>query len=552
MKRFFERLLTPSVNSENEVQYWRERIVAVALIGSALLGTGAYAVNLVITIQNQAWLWVIIYSFVYAGIIFISLTRKLPYNVRAGTLLSLLYFLGIVSALQFGSAGDARIWLIGFSILSGFFIGIRAGIGASVLSTLTLLTLGFLMNHRWITPPLPSDITNPANFSSWLSTSLPFFALSVMTVLTLGVMLNGLNRSLQRGRQLTSDLEEDRQHLEKRTRELERRQIQIRAASEISRVISAELNFDRLLQQVVDLVKERFDLYYVGVFINDEKGLYAELRAGTGEAGQRMITEGYKVAIGGTSMVGWAISRRHARIGFDTGQDAIHFDIPYLLETRSELAIPMISASQMIGAISILSTQPEAFDQDDVIVLQGVADGLATAIENARLFQQTQENLDEIQTLHQQYLGKSWSEAITREEELSYTFESQPNVENESTNETSEIIEIPLVLRDQVIGAIKLEADQKAWSENDRLFIEAVTNQAALALENIRLVEESRLTAQHDRILTDITSQVWATSDIDMILQTTVRELGRTLQAKDALIRLEAPQENGQPKKEQS
>jgi GAF domain-containing protein len=550
MKRFFERLLTPSAGSENEVQYWRERIVAVALIGSALLGTGAYAINLVITVQNQAWLWVIIYTLVYAGIIFISLTKRLPYNIRAGTLLSLLYFLGIISALQFGSAGDARIWLIGFSILSGIFIGIRAGIGASVISTLTLLTLGFLMNRRWITPPLPSDITNPANFSSWLSTSLPFFALSIMTVLTLGVMLNGLNRSLQRGRQLTSDLEEDRRHLEKHAHELERREVQIRTASEISRVISAELNFDRLLQQVVDLVKDRFDLYYVGVFINDEKGLYAELKAGTGEAGQNLITDGYKVAIGGTSMVGWAISRRQARIGFDTGLDAIHFEIPYLPETRSELAIPMVSASQMIGAISVLSVLPEAFDQEDIIVLQGVADGLATAIENAWLFQQTQENLQEIQSLHQQYLGKSWSEAIRREDGLSYTFEGQPDAEIDSTEEAGDIIDVPLVLRDQVIGSIRLEGDQKTWSENDRAFIEAVTTQAALALENIRLVEESRLTAQHDRVLTDITSQVWATSDIDMILQTTVRELGRTLQATDGLIRLEAPQENGKPKKE--
>jgi len=550
MKQFFERLLTPSVSTENEIQHWRERIIAVALIGAVLLGTGAYAVNLVLTIQQQAWVLTIIYTIAYIGIVIVSLNRKLHYNLRAGTMLLILYLLGVVSALQFGSAGDARIWLIGFSILAGIFIGTRVGIAASVFSTITLLGLGFLMNLGWIAPPTPTDITNPENFSSWLSTSLPFFALGTLTVLSLGVMINGLNQSLQKGRQLTLDLEGDREHLQRRTNELERREVQVRTASEISRIISAELDLEKLFQQIVALIKERFNLYYVGVFINDDQGLYAELKAGTGESGQQMLAAGHKLAIGGTSMVGWAISRRKARIVLDVGQEAVRFNNPYLPETRSEIALPMISTNQVIGAISVQSDESEAFDQDDILVLQGVADGLATAIENARLFQQSQTNLQEIQKLHQQYLGEAWTKVASREKDLSYTYENRSvSIESESTEQSS-ILEKPLVLRDQVIGTISLEGAGSTWSEEDHAFIEAVISQASLSLENIRLIEESRRTAHHDRALADITSQVWATSDVDRILETTLRELGLTLQASDALIQMDATKENNSSKNE--
>ena len=109
---------------------------------------------------------------------------------------------------------------------------------------------------------------------------------------------------------------------------------------------------------------------------------------------------------------------------------------------------------------------------------------------------------------------------------------------------------MPLILRNQAIGTIKLEGDKESWSDEDRSFIESVTTQAALALENIRLVEETRRAAQHDRILADITTQVWATTDMEMILQTAIRQLGQTLQASDGIIRLDTSQEFGNPDQE--
>ena len=575
MNQLFERFLAHSASiTENEVQHWRERILSVVLIGAALLGTGVYVINIITSIQQTTWWWIIIYTLAYAVILIVAFTRLLSYTMRAGAMLAILYTLGVISALQYANAGDVRVWLIGFSILSGVFISLQAGIIASIFSTITLLSIGVMMNQGWIAIPSINDAANPANFSSWMNTSILFLAVSIMVVLSLGVIINGLNKSLQRGHTLTTELEQDRSRLEQRTQALERREVQVYTAAEITQAISAELDPDIMFQQVVDLVKERFGLYYAGVFIVDEKELYAILRAGTGEAGQTMLSEGHKLAIGGTSMIGWAISRRQARIALDVGQDAMRFDNPHLPLTRSELAIAMISGSQVLGALTVQSEKPEAFDQDDITVLQGVADGLAIAMKNAALFQQAQVNLEEISRLHQQYLGEAWTDVTMRDEGLSYTFENkalgaeyrsfdmdphslrsetpqakQPtvdgsNAEEPASRDRTTTINVPIILREQVIGKLTLEADKDSWSPDEQAFIETVASQAALALENVRLVEKTQQTAQHDRIVADITSKVWASTDIDVILRTTLRELGQTLQASDGLIQLDVPQAN--------
>ncbi|MBU1662697.1 MAG: GAF domain-containing protein [Chloroflexi bacterium] len=562
MNRFFERFLDPSApDRENEVQYWRERILAVVLISAAVLGSGIYVTNLVSTIQHRSWGWIIIYTLSYAGILLIAFSHWLSYNMRAGVLLALFYALGVVSALQYANVGDVRIWLVGFSILAGVFLSLQAGIVAAICSTITLLSIGMMMNQGWIAIPSISDAANPANFSSWINTSIPFLTVNIIIVLSLGVIINGLNKSLQRGHSLTTELERDRARLEQRTQALERSEVQVHTAAEITQAISAELDPATLFQQVVNLVKERFGLYYAGVFSIDEKGLYAILRAGTGEAGQKMLSEGHKVAIGGTSTIGWAISRRQARIALDVGPDAVHFDNPHLPLTRSELALPMISGPQVLGTLTVQSEKPEAFDQDDITVLQGVADGLAIAMENATLFQQVQANLEEIRRLNQQYLGEAWTDVTMRGADLSYTFENKAlgadrrpptadvsplttDRQPAASSDQATTINVPLMLREQVIGNLTLEADKETWSPDEQSFIEAVATQAGLALENVRLVEETQRASQHDRIVADITSKVWASTDIDTILRTTLRELGQTLQASDGLIQLDVPQTN--------
>jgi PAS domain S-box-containing protein len=168
--------------------------------------------------------------------------------------------------------------------------------------------------------------------------------------------------------------------------DLERHALQLQTAAEVSRAASSILDLDALIQQVVNLIRERFDLYYAGLFLVDEAGEWAVLRAGTGEAGQQMIAQGHKLEAGGASMIGTCVASKQARIALDVGEEAVRFENPLLPETRSELALPLVSRGEVIGALTIQSSQEAAFSDEDVAVLQTMADQLANAIANARLY----------------------------------------------------------------------------------------------------------------------------------------------------------------------
>jgi signal transduction histidine kinase len=106
-----------------------------------------------------------------------------------------------------------------------------------------------------------------------------------------------------------------------------------------------------------------------------------------------MVEQGHKLEIGRTSMIGWCVANRMARIALDVGEEAVRFDNPLLPDTRSELALPLGSRGEIIGALTIQSTQAAAFSEEDIAVLQTMADQLANAIANVQLFDQAQREL---------------------------------------------------------------------------------------------------------------------------------------------------------------
>jgi len=197
----------------------------------------------------------------------------------------------------------------------------------------------------------------------------------------------------------------DNHHL---LQETQRRARQLQTAAEVSRAASSILDVNELIQEAVNLVQERFDLYYAGLFLvdrdgewTDEPGRWAVLRAGTGAAGLQMKARGHKLEIGGSSMIGQCVAHGQARVSLDVLQEPGRFQNPLLPDTRSELALPLVARNEVIGAISIQSEHENAFTQEDIAVLQTMADQVAIAIQNARLFNQTQSTLAEQETLYQ-------------------------------------------------------------------------------------------------------------------------------------------------------
>lgn len=166
------------------------------------------------------------------------------------------------------------------------------------------------------------------------------------------------------------------------------RMAQLMTAARVARAATSILDIDRLLSESVELIREQFGFYYVGIFLLDEEGKWAVLRAGTGEAGRKMLEAGHKLEVGGRSMIGWCTAYGKPRIALDVGREAVRFDNPLLPLTRSEMALPLKSRERVIGAMTVQSDRPAAFTSEDIVVLQTVADQLATAIENARLYEE--------------------------------------------------------------------------------------------------------------------------------------------------------------------
>jgi PAS domain S-box-containing protein len=165
-----------------------------------------------------------------------------------------------------------------------------------------------------------------------------------------------------------------------------KRTVQLQTAAEVSRAATSILDINELLPNVVELIRSHFEYYYVGIFLVDNEKGWAILRAATGDMGEQMIESGHRLKIEDSSMIGWCIRHSKARIALDVGEDAVRFANPHLPLTRSEIALPLIALGEVIGAMTIQSEQPAAFSKVDITALQAMADQVANAIENARLF----------------------------------------------------------------------------------------------------------------------------------------------------------------------
>jgi GAF domain-containing protein len=145
------------------------------------------------------------------------------------------------------------------------------------------------------------------------------------------------------------------------------------------------LNLEELVAAAVNLIKERFVLYYVGLFLVDYEKQEAVLVSGTGEAGRLQLQENRRLRIGGKSLIGGATADGKPRITQNVVQDAEWLPNPYLPDTRSELALPLRAHGRVIGALTAQSTEADHFTPELIQVLQTLCDQLATAVENARL-----------------------------------------------------------------------------------------------------------------------------------------------------------------------
>ena len=373
----------------------------------------------------------------------------------------------------------------------------------------------------------------------------------------IGTLAQTFNSMTAQIRELVGSLE---QRVAKRTYELEQHSAYMQASTEVGRAASSILDADQLIQQVVGLIRERFGLYYVGLFLLDEAGEWAVLRAGTGEAGRAMLARGHRLRVG-QGMIGWSIAHAQARIALQAEKDAVRRVTAELPDTRSEAALPLRSRGQIIGALTVQSAQFNAFDEDIIAVLQIMADQVAVALDNARLYTESRASLEAMRRAYSELSRKGWIELLRSQSDIGYRSgrggiapaegTRQPQIEqalqkgervvgNGTDAGEKASLAVPIKVRDDVIGVLSTHKPAEAgeWTTDEIALLEALTDQLGLALEGARLYQEAQRSAARERLTREITDRMRRATNVEDVVRTAVDELFSMLETSRAFVRL--------------
>lgn len=442
-------------------------------------------------------------------------------------------------------------------------------IGASLLALVIFLTLSIsialnnlvVRNVRELThltsQVAKGDYTSRANIRTQDEMGLLGQSFNEMTE-QLQQLVNNLE---QRVAERTEQLAARTLELERTSRNLDRRVGQMNAISTITRSISGIHNLNDLLPHVARLISEQLGYEHTGVFLLDETGEYAVLQAASSEGGKRMLARGHRLKVGQEGIVGYVAASGDARIALSTDADAVFQDNPDLPDTRSEMALPIKVGTEMIGVLDIQSAALNAFSNEDVLTMKTLSDQIAIAIQNARLFQQTQTALEELEQSQKRLLRAGWQQMLRRRSQIGYQLSmagiaplerpiERPEIQRAvktgtplveaSDHEKKSSLAVPIKLRGDVIGVLNIRTQgNHIWSQDEIDIMQAAAERLALAVENARLVDETALRSEQDRILADLTAKLGSYMQMDSILATAADEISRLVRDTEVLIQIQ-------------
>lgn len=554
----------------SELEIFRNRILKSLLIGATALGGFAYLLVIYATVNNQLWLALGLYSAVYAWLIIVTFSKKASYTFRLFSFTSVLYIIAMISLTGSGLKSNAGLlMLLTITILITIMINNRVGVLALVLTLASIAVVIFGHLAGWL-PFAQLDLMGALTpIMIWALNASVFITMAVILLSALNVILSGLYQTLETQKQSAAEINKERDSLERRveerTLEIQKRASQQQAASQVARAVSTQANLDDILKIATIQIQNQFGYYHAGIFLVDEKREFAVLRAATSDGGRQMIANNHKLRVGEEGIVGYVVAKGEPRIAVDVGLDAVHFVNPYLNETRSEIALPLRTTTGTIGALDVQSREETAFSTDDLDMLQTIADQLAGAIERSLLLDALQKRVDELESSYQKMTKKSWQDFISQTQrqvgfhmsrndsnptaisirndaQTSMAIEQGATIIEKATVESADgqstLVAVPIKLREQTIGVVKFNFQSATIPQDTLDMLETSASRLAIALENVRLLDEVQTRAEREHLVSDLSSKIRSTSEIDRILRTTAEELGRLLGVSQVTVQL--------------
>ncbi len=420
--------------------------------------------------------------------------------------------------------------------INSYSFSIELYVIVSILSILAAFTLGNQL-LRSIIIPIQKTIEASESFAAGEFQTRVQYA----TDDEAGLISRAFNK-------LAEEIESKQKSFQLRGNDLENKTSKLETIAKVSREITSFRDLASLLTAATNLIYENFGYYHVGIFLLDERKEFAVLAASNSEGGKRMLERGHLLKVGETGIVGYVSQSLEARIALDVGKDAVFFNNPDLPETRSELALPLVVNTQILGVLDVQSTHPEAFDQEDIKTLYILADQLAIAIQNANLFSEAEKALESTRATYGQLSREAWNRILRSQARVGFlaTPPSTVQIQSEALEpniakaiETGDLIHdtdgltisVPVKIRGQIIGAIRLKKSDiaEAWTQDETNLAIALSDQLSGALESARLYRESQQRAYRESLVSDISARINASATRDLIIRETVQELGQSL-----------------------
>lgn len=358
-------------------------------------------------------------------------------------------------------------------------------------------------------------------------------------------------------RQYIRNLNDDmNQRLQARTRD-------VQITQDIARTVTAERDLNTLMDRVVTLITQNFpSIYHAQIFLIDADRRNAVLRASTGVVGRELLARGHKLGVGSVSVIGQVTEQGDVVIARDTSESNLHRQNQFLNETRAELAIPLSLGDNIIGALDVQSKQRNSFDVDQVAALQTLADQVTIAIENTRLYAESERLLRETEAERGRATRQAWQQhvnqlrqsdiTITSGANTGYNFKKltdavmmsgEPIVGATTSRDTIPFV-VPVKLRNQTLGVVEYEIPKADFEYDKVLLAQELVSRLAISLENARLFQTSEQATERERIVNDISAKLTNQTDIQGILQTAVREIEQALRTPQVAIRLSNAQQS--------
>ena len=295
-----------------------------------------------------------------------------------------------------GIQGIAFPAVVVIILIANLLLGWKVGVGYAVLSILAGWGLTYAQYSGLV---IPEPDVDPL-YESAIELSIIFGLVAVIMALTTIGLSNALQQARRSEKSLmisNRELQDIRENLEDLVRERTRA---LETSAEISRQLTTILNLDDLLQQVVARIQNAYGYYHVHIYLIDEDTGELIMREGTGESGRQLKAQDHKLQPG-QGIVGQVASCGEAFLAKDVDAVPGFFRNPLLPKTQAELAIPVCIGDIMLGVLDVQSDEIAGLDQEDLALMQSLADQVAIAVSNAGLFEQIRKANDEIQALNE-------------------------------------------------------------------------------------------------------------------------------------------------------